>query len=314
MQSLPTRWRSCSNAFLISERAQAECIAFCPTRNDAFNMTEIQKVAGTAFVVAEFRNDENKESQPLYRDPFVGLFLDEDSRKAADRISQSFPPIRKNVRLRTRYFDDRLRHQIGQGARQILILGAGLDTRAQRIAVEGVAYFEIDAPETQAFKRARLEENSVDPNTTYIGADYVTDGMLDLLRQSGLDFSLPTHVIWEGNTMYLDDGAVRRVLNDLMGEFQRCSASFDFFAEDVIQNQTGDPEITRVVERFAAMGAPWTYGIDDLSEIAANCGAKVIDRVTLAELHRSFWPNLPLASPIYGYYSLCTVENAVDRA
>ncbi|MBM3551832.1 MAG: class I SAM-dependent methyltransferase [Alphaproteobacteria bacterium] len=276
-------------------------------------MTEIQKVAGTAFVVAEFRNDENKEARPLYHDPFVRLFLDEESKKAADRISQSFPPIRNNVRLRTRYFDDQLRRRIDEGARQILILGAGLDTRPQRIAVENVAYFEIDAPETQAFKKARLEESAVDPNTNYIGADYVRDGMLHLLRQSGLDFSLPTHVIWEGNTMYLDDGAVRRILSDLMREMKRCSASFDYFAKDVIDNQTGDPEITAVVERFAAMGAPWTYGIDDLSALAAGCGAKVIDRVTLADLHRTFWPDQPLASPLYGYYSLCTVENAVDR-
>lgn len=274
-------------------------------------MTEIQKVAGTAFVVAEFRDDENKEAHPLYRDPFVRLFLDEDSKRAADRISQSFPPIRNNVRLRTRYFDDRLRRQIEEGARQILILGAGLDTRPQRLAAEGVAYFEIDAPETQAFKKRRLETNSINPNTTYIGADYVKDGMLDLLRQHQFDVSLPTHVIWEGNTMYLDDGAVRRILSDLMGELKRCSASFDFFAEDVIKNRTGDPEITRVVERFAEMGAPWTYGIDDLSELAPRCGAKVIDRVTIADLHRSFWPDQPLASSIYGYYSLCTVQNGI---
>ncbi|MFO1101666.1 MAG: SAM-dependent methyltransferase [Methylocystis sp.] len=277
-------------------------------------MAEIQKVAGTAFVVAEFRHDENNEHDPLYHDPFVGLFLNEESKRAAERISQSFPPIRNNVRLRTRYFDDRLRRQIEQGARQILILGAGLDTRPQRFAVENVAYFEIDAPETQAFKRARLQENAVNSNTTYIGADYVMDGMLELLRQNGLDFDLPTHVIWEGNTMYLDDGAVRRILSDLMRETKRCSVSFDFFANDVIENRTGDAEITSVVERFAAMGAPWTYGIDDLAELAAGCGATVIDRVTLADLHRSFWPDLPLASPIYGYYSLCTVENAVDRA
>lgn len=296
-----------------NDPTHTERIWFKRARRKTGKMIKIVNVAGTAFVVAEFRNDENREAHPLYRDPFVSLLLDDESKKAADRISQSFPPIRCNVRLRTRYFDDRLRHQIVQRARQILILGAGLDTRPQRIAAEGVAYFEIDAPETQAFKKARLEENAVDPNTNYIGADYVADGMLELLRQSGFDFGHPTHVIWEGNTMYLDDGAVRRILSELMREMRRCSVSFDYFAQDVIESRTGDAEITRVVERFAAMGAPWTYGIDDLFDLAAHCGAKVIDRVTIADLHRSFWPNRPLASPLYGYYSLCTVENAVDR-
>lgn len=274
-------------------------------------MLEIQKVVGTAFVVAEYRNDENQESHPLYRDPFVHLFLNQETKKAADRISQSFPPVRINVRLRTRYFDDRLRLQIDQGRRQVLILGAGLDTRPQRISVADVVYFEIDAPETQAFKTARLKENGVDPNTTYIGADYVADGMIDLLRRNVWDFSLPTHVIWEGNTMYLNETAVCHILAALMRHIKTCSASFDYFSEELINNETGDPQITSVVEKFAAMGAPWTYGINNLADLAARCGARVIDRVTVADLHRSYWPDRPLASPMYDYYSLCTVQNAV---
>lgn len=276
-------------------------------------MTRIQKVVGTAFVVAEYRNDENKEAHPLYRDPFVHLFLDEESKKAADRISQSFPPIRNNVRLRTRYFDDRLRDQIAQGARQVVILGAGFDTRPQRIAADGVGYFEIDAPGIQAFKEAKLQEDGVDPNTRYIGADYVTDGMLDLLQRSGCRFNLPTHVIWEGNTMYLNEASVSQILTDLMRHIGSCSASFDYLAEEVIENTTGDPEITDVVGRFAAMGAPWTYGFDDLPELAARCGASVLDHVTLADLHRTYWPTEPLASPIYGYYSICTLRNATPQ-
>ncbi|MGD9545126.1 MAG: class I SAM-dependent methyltransferase [Methylocystis sp.] len=273
-------------------------------------MTRFQKVAGTAFVVAEFRNDENSEAHPLYHDPFVRLFLDQESKKAADRISQSFPPIRNNVRLRTRYFDDSLRQQIDRGCRQVLILGAGLDTRAQRFPAGDVAYFEIDAPETQAFKTATLEGHDVDPNTNYIGANYVTDGMIDLLERNGFDFRLPSHVIWEGNTMYLNDASVRQILTDLSRHIESCSASFDFFTESVIDNTTGDPEIADVVARFAAMGAPWTYGIDNLSDLAAQCRATVVDRVTVADLHRTFWPDQPLASPLYGYYSLCTVQNA----
>lgn len=272
-------------------------------------MSEIQKVAGTAFVVAEYRNDENKEAHPLYRDPFVHLFLGEESKKAADRISRSFPPIRNNVRLRTRYFDDRLRQQIDEGCRQVLILGAGLDTRAQRFAARGVAYFEIDARETQAFKKARLEGSNVDPNASYIGGNYVTDGMIDLLKRNGFDLHLPTHVIWEGNTMYLNDISVHQVLSDLLRNVESCSASFDFFTQSVIDNTTGDPEITDVVGRFAAMGAPWTYGIDNLSELVARCRGTVVDQVTIADLHRAYWPDQPLISPLYGYYSLCTVQN-----
>lgn len=275
-------------------------------------MTSIRNVSGTAFVVAEYRNDENWEAAPLYRDPYVHLFLNEETKVAADRISDSFPPIRNNVRLRTRYFDDWLDRRLQQGARQVVILGAGLDTRPQRWALPYVTFFEIDAAETRAFKKERLEEGGVDPNTRYIGANYVADGLMALLGRHGFDTAVPTHVIWEGNTMYLNDAAVREVLSELMQKVPSCTLSFDYLAREVIDSRTGDPEITAVVSRFAAMGAPWTYGINDLDKLTADCGAEALDNVKLSELHQSYWPNRPLASPIYGYYSLCTVKNALS--
>jgi methyltransferase (TIGR00027 family) len=273
-------------------------------------MASIRNVAGTAFVVAEYRNDENREAVPLYRDPYVRLFLDEETKLAADRISESFPPIRINVRLRTRYFDDWLDRCLRQGSRQVVILGAGLDTRPQRWAAPDVTFFEIDAPETQALKRAKLAAGGVDPNTCYIGANYVTDGLLALLSEQGFDAAVPTHVIWEGNTMYLSEASVRQVLDDLMQKVQRCSLSFDYLAEEVVEGKTGDSDITAVVERFAAMGAPWTYGVNNIDELAIGCGAQMLDNVRLSQLHRTYWPTRPLASPLYDYYRLCTLQNA----
>jgi methyltransferase (TIGR00027 family) len=272
-------------------------------------MTTIRNVTGTAFVVAEFRNDENKEAHPLYHDPFVHLFLNRETERAAAHISEGFPPIRINVRLRTRYFDDWLQQRLQQGCRQVVILGAGLDTRPQRMAAQGVTYFEIDAPETQAFKKERLEESDVSPNTKYIGANYVTDGMMELLTANGFDVELSTHVIWEGNTMYLSDAAVHHVLNDLMRKVQKCSASFDYMAEDVISGSTGDSEIANVVGRFASMGARWTYGINNLEELAVDCRARILDVVTLSDLHRTYWPDKRLASKMFDFYSLCTLNN-----
>ena len=88
--------------------------------------TDIRHVTGTAFVVAEFRACENAERHPLYVDRVVPIFLDARTRAAADAIRADFPAAEMNVRLRTRYFDDRLDEQLARGCRQIVILGAGL--------------------------------------------------------------------------------------------------------------------------------------------------------------------------------------------
>jgi O-methyltransferase involved in polyketide biosynthesis len=84
-------------------------------------MTGIKDVTGTAFVVAEFRAQENAEANPLYVDPIVPLFLDERTKQAAEAISGGFPGAEMNVRIRTRYLDDRLDEQLARGCRQVVI-------------------------------------------------------------------------------------------------------------------------------------------------------------------------------------------------
>jgi methyltransferase (TIGR00027 family) len=271
-------------------------------------MTAMRNVTGTAFVVAEFRDEENREPHPLYHDPIVHLFLDQDSKQAADRIFASFPAIKKMVRIRTRYLDDQLDHQLQLGYRQVVILGAGLDTRAERKAAPNVAYFEIDDGKIQAFKKARLEENRVEARVRFIPGNYVTDGLVDLLERNKFNFGLPTHFIWEGNTMYLTSDAVGQVLTDITRHIKQCSVSFDYMAEEVIAKTTGDHEITKVVERFAAMGAPWIYGVNDLEKLASACGATIMESFKMADLHGAYWPTKRLDSPIYYYYSICTLQ------
>jgi Leucine carboxyl methyltransferase len=119
-------------------------------------MTAVKDVTGTAFIVAEFRADGNSEDEPLYRDEIVKLFLDADTKKAADSFSSDFPAIKRLVQIRTCYFDDRLDEQIRRGVRQIVILGAGFDTRPIRKQTSSVTYFEVDDPSTLDLKQVRL--------------------------------------------------------------------------------------------------------------------------------------------------------------
>jgi methyltransferase (TIGR00027 family) len=269
-------------------------------------MTKIQDVTGTAFIVAEYRARENGAPDPLYRDPIVPLFLNDRTRQAADRMAADFPAGEKGVRLRTRYYDDHLDEQLSRGCRQVVILGAGLDTRAVRKQSPGVTYFEIDEADIINFKRERLKEAGIDAPIVFISGDYVTDGLVRLLKLNGFDFGLPTYVIWEGNTMYLTRPTVLKVLTDLRGS--NFAISFDYMSEAVIEHATGDAGTSSFVRRFAEMGAPWHFGVDDLEELAREAGMIVADNVKVASLYRTYWPNQPLDdSAFYNNYSLCTL-------
>ena len=273
-------------------------------------MNEVREVSGTAFVVAEFRARENAEPHPLYLDPIVPIFLDDRTKRAADAISDGFPAAATNVRLRTRYFDDRLDEHLARGFQQVVILGAGLDTRAARKRLPGVAYFEIDDANTLSLKEARLADHKVPAEVTYIPGDYVAAGVLDLLEKNGFKRELPTFFIWEGNTMYLTKGPVMQVLAELKESVPTFGLSFDFMDQAVVARTTGDAKVTTFVERFAAMGAPWLLGIDDLPVLAEEARLAVASVTTVATLHRTYWPRRPLDSVMYEHYSLCTLKPA----
>jgi len=270
-------------------------------------MSTIKDVSGTAFVVAEFRAEENREPDPIYTDPVVGLFLNDASRQAAERIASRFPPVKDMVKTRTRYFDDMLDAQIAAGVGQVVILGAGLDTRAIRKSSAGVRYFEIDDAATMELKRRCYAEERIDAGVTLISGNYVSDGLIDLLRSHGFRFDEFTYFIWEGNVMYMPLVSDKETMRQLKRYVTRFRISFDYLSQSVIAKTTGDRRVTSLVESFEAMGAPWLSGIDDIDGLAREVGLRVVENFTTGHLYRTY-RGRPESSPIFQYYSICTLE------
>ena len=270
-------------------------------------MSTIEDVSGTAFVVAEYRAEENLELAPIYNDPVVGLFLNDATRRAAERVSSQFPAVKDMVKTRTRYFDDMLDAQIAAGIRQVVILGAGLDTRAVRKRSAGVRYFEIDDPATLDLKRCRYADAHIDAGVTLIPGNYVSDGLIDLLRSSGFEWNVPTYIIWEGNVMYMPLAIDKQTMRQLRQHVKKFRLSFDYLSESVIAKSTGDASLTVLVKSFEAMRAPWLSGIDDIHSLAREVDLRVVENVTTGELYRQY-RGRPASSPIFRHYSVCTLE------
>ena len=94
--------------------------------------------------------------------------------------------------------------------------------------------------------------------------------------------------------MYLTKDPVMQVLAELKENVPAFGLSFDFMDWAVVGRTTGDPQVTTFVERFAAMGAPWHLGIDDLPALAQEARLAVADVTAVAALHRIYWPGRPL--------------------
>lgn len=112
---------------------------------------------------------------------------------------------------RTKFIDDVVR---ASTARQLVILGAGLDARAHRLAeLRDTVVFEVDQPSTQAYKRPRAVDLQVcAKEIRYVAVDFEKDDLGERLASAGHDDRAPSIWIWEGVTMYLTQEAVAGTL------------------------------------------------------------------------------------------------------
>jgi methyltransferase (TIGR00027 family) len=125
-----------------------------------------------------------------------------------------------HVALRTRAIDDALREAVGLGAAQLVVLGAGLDARAQRLdELSGVHVFEVDHPSTQRYKAERLAKAGVfgapAKKVTRVAVDFERDRLDDALLAAGLDRARRSFWIWEGVTVYLTPDAIAGTLSSV---------------------------------------------------------------------------------------------------
>jgi methyltransferase (TIGR00027 family) len=141
-----------------------------------------------------------------------------DATAAVHRIADAVSRGRsRHLALRTRAIDDATTAAINHGARQLVLVGAGLDARAFRLPVlRGVDVWEVDHPATQEWKRARVAElTPIARRVHFVPSDFERDDLRERLAAAGHDPTRRTVFIWEGVTMYLSNAAVELVLRGL---------------------------------------------------------------------------------------------------
>ena len=115
--------------------------------------------------------------------------------------------------------------------RQIVLLGAGFDTRAYRFVDQlvGIHIIEVDHPGTAAWKRNRLHRlGTTTEHVTYIAIDFNVDGLEECLHKNKYDPSLKTFFLWEGVVMYLPVESVKRTLSFIVQAALGSSVAFDY--------------------------------------------------------------------------------------
>ncbi|MGD8998320.1 MAG: SAM-dependent methyltransferase [Anaerolineae bacterium] len=193
------------------------------------------------------------------------------------------------ILCRTRYIDDVLRRSLEEGIDQLVILGAGFDTRAYRIAgMDQVQVFEVDLPGTRRLKQARLEKvlGAVPDNVTLLGMDFDRQSLDDILGAAGFREGRRTLFIWEGVTQYITAEAVDNTLGFVSSVSGVGSAIVFTYVRRGIIDGTARPEWLGPFLSFARrVGSRYLFGLDqaEVDQYLADPGLKLIDDVGAAE-------------------------------
>jgi methyltransferase (TIGR00027 family) len=149
----------------------------------------------------------------VFDDPLALRILgpDADAAVAEARADPALRGLRFYVAMRSRFAEDAARRAIAHGIRQIVVLGAGLDTFAYRVEpIEGLRVTEVDHPATQAEKRRRLAAAAIaaPSHVVYAACDFETESLADALAASGFDAGRPSVFLWLGVVPYLTEPAI----------------------------------------------------------------------------------------------------------
>jgi methyltransferase (TIGR00027 family) len=196
------------------------------TENDNWDITT--SVGATALFVATARALEAQKPDPLAVDPFAEVFCRAVGGTAADVLDGKDPGHRLKTPdwgehfvnfqgARTRYFDDYFRRAADAGVRQVVILAAGLDSRAYRLPwPDQTTIFELDRPQVLDFKREVLAERGAKPDAERreVAIDLREDWP-QALRDSGFDAAKPSAWIAEGLLIYLPADAGQQLFTGI---------------------------------------------------------------------------------------------------
>ena len=246
------------------------------------------KASKTAAFMAAYRARATAEEPAYCSDPWAKHFSGEDGEALATRYDAVYAHMQLWTAVRTWWIDARLINALGApwNLVQVVLLGAGFDTRAARLAREGVRYFEVDHPDTQREKLARIAALADYPKDAarHVHCDFEREDFLDRLCAEGFELGRPALFIWEGVTPYLTEAAVRATLRRIAeGTHEASVVLFDHLRKKIVQGDVNDERDKQSNEFVASLGEPLRWGSDDVLPLLVSEGFRRVRTTSFDE-------------------------------
>jgi methyltransferase (TIGR00027 family) len=236
------------------------------------------------------------EGGAIFKDQFALRIVDDETAARLNEINAE-RRMRLLIAARSRFSEDTIANCVACGVRQVVVLGAGLDTFSLRnpYADLGVRVFEVDHPATQVWKRDRIRAAGLfaPPSLVFAPIDFERESLGEGLTRAGFNVDAPAFFQWLGVVMYLTKDAVSTTLKFIC-ELPHASVVFDY--TEPFQNYPAErrASIMARAERAAASGEPWLSLFEpaELHELLRCAGFKEIEDLGASEIAERFFGGL----------------------
>lgn len=261
------------------------------------------------------------ENPKIFEDPFAYSLLSLPWQKALTvrwlhRLVFGFfmrplIPVQGQVLARARFTEDRLISAIENGVKQVVIVGAGLDTFSLRHpeVSDEVRVFEVDHPASQAFKKHRLKKTGINlpGNLEFVAADLEKQNLSLALNQSSFNQELPTFFYWLGVTVYLTEEAIFNTLESITYNSAKDSELIFDYASAIdnipFEERSNIKLLQFYTDRFGEPIIDNKFDPDKFIRKVADLGFKLITNMSPEEQKQTYFSNrTDKLRPVSGSY------------
>lgn len=272
------------------------------------------KPSRTAVFVLQWRALGTTIPEPELRNPdtFAARFFGAREREVLLEVKQpifvgrnfsdAWPKMEEGQRriflhalVRTRVIDEALAQSVKEGVGQVVILGAGYDSRAYRFRqlLRSTTVFEVDFPPTQEYKKLRVREvlGQAPSNLVFVPIDFNKDDLGTVLGAAGYRPERKTVFIWEGVTYYIPESSVEATLRFVADHSGMGSIIvFDYEYQRAVNGEHNDQILKQIYARLANWGEPHVFGMpnDSARGLVAKSGLTIVSDLGPKELTKRY--------------------------
>jgi len=282
----------------------------------------------TAEFMALFRALESllPPSKRLFKDPFAKYCLTSSVHfvwtlarmpgihsAATKFIDRKWPGARTSGVARTRAIDDAARRALESGIQQVVLLGAGFDSRAYRLpGMEKVTVYEVDHPATSDRKREVIRRvlANIPERVRYVGIDFNSNDLELEMKNAGYTTTLPTLFVWEGVTNYLTPDAVDSTLRWCSGAVHGSQIVFTYIDRDVLSNPGSFYGTEKIVQVLQDVEEKWTFGLEPakLASYLKERGLKLESDLNATQYRKKYFKDVSSRMKGYEFYRVAVAS------